>query len=232
MPGLDGLEATREIRRLEAQGPLSERGYRLPIVALTANAVEGDRARCLEAGMDHYLAKPLDSVQLIELLDVIVSSLAPRADNDNGSAIADEQPAACAETVVVDPPLGDKVTAAAEPFNFVELHHRCLGNQSFIDRILSKFIARLPEAVGELRAAAEPPEWLNIAQKAHALKGAAANLSAHELRLALGALETAGREQDQAKLAEALEAVEREAWRCLTYAAERAGMKLLTDQQP
>ncbi len=74
MPEMDGLTATREIRRLEAEGALKTRGYRLPIVALTANAIEGDRECCLANGMDDYLSKPLDAQKLIALLEVILAA--------------------------------------------------------------------------------------------------------------------------------------------------------------
>ncbi len=76
MPEMDGLAASREIRRLEAEGPLRQRGYHLPIIALTANATRGDRELCLAAGMDDYLTKPLDAIKLIEMLDAMVETLA------------------------------------------------------------------------------------------------------------------------------------------------------------
>ena len=66
MPEMDGFTATREIRRREAAGELPSR---LPIIALTANALKGDRERCLEAGMDDYLSKPIDSKQLQAMLE-------------------------------------------------------------------------------------------------------------------------------------------------------------------
>ncbi len=69
MPGMDGLTATREIRRLEAEGRLAGRRA---IVALTAHALKGDRERCLQAGMDDYLAKPIDPVDLHNLLTVVL----------------------------------------------------------------------------------------------------------------------------------------------------------------
>jgi len=74
MPEMDGFAATREIRKREAEGTF--RG-RIPIVALTANALIGDRERCLDAGMDEYLTKP---VQSAHLLQVLKTYLAPSSD--------------------------------------------------------------------------------------------------------------------------------------------------------
>ena len=65
MPSLDGFEATRAIREWEATGPDRTRAH---IIALTANAMAGDRERCLKAGMDDYLAKPVAPSELLERL--------------------------------------------------------------------------------------------------------------------------------------------------------------------
>jgi Amt family ammonium transporter len=67
MPGLNGFEATRKIRQLEAAGSIT--GPRRPIIALTANAIAGDRDRCLEAGMDDYISKPIDPDLLFKVIE-------------------------------------------------------------------------------------------------------------------------------------------------------------------
>jgi len=66
MPEMDGIEATQEIREFLAT--MDRNSKHLPIIALTANAMAEDRDHCLDAGMDDYLAKPIDKDELIELL--------------------------------------------------------------------------------------------------------------------------------------------------------------------
>jgi len=68
MPIMDGFEATKQIRQQVAER------YVLPIVAVTANAMEGDRERCLEAGMDDYIPKPVDAGVLTEVIEKYVRS--------------------------------------------------------------------------------------------------------------------------------------------------------------
>jgi CheY-like chemotaxis protein len=73
MPGSDGIEATRRIREAEAEGT------RTPIVALTANALEEDRAACIAAGMDGFLTKPLDRARLATALEAALGAKAKAA---------------------------------------------------------------------------------------------------------------------------------------------------------
>ncbi len=73
MPVMDGFDATREIRRLERGGHLpAGTGRRIPIVALTANAMKGDRERCLEAGMDAYASKPINPKELLSTIEQVL----------------------------------------------------------------------------------------------------------------------------------------------------------------
>jgi two-component system sensor histidine kinase/response regulator len=76
MPKLDGIKATEMIRERE-----KETGLHLPIIAMTAHAMKGDRERCLRAGMDDYISKPLNSKQLVETIDRVMNG---RAQNDAG----------------------------------------------------------------------------------------------------------------------------------------------------
>jgi len=68
MPKIDGFDATRQIRQLEEIS-----GNRIPIIAMTAHAMKGDKEKCLDSGMDYYITKPVDSKELIELIQKVVS---------------------------------------------------------------------------------------------------------------------------------------------------------------
>ncbi|MEA3314364.1 MAG: response regulator [Campylobacterota bacterium] len=68
MPNMNGIEATKEILKLEKKNNLKH----TPIIALTANALKGDRERFLEAGMDEYLTKPVNQKKLAEILNTII----------------------------------------------------------------------------------------------------------------------------------------------------------------
>src|SRR5690606_37682872 len=74
MPEMDGFEATQKIRELE-----QKTGRHTPIVAMTAHAIAGDRERCLDAGMDDYISKPLEKAELLELLERISRSTGTKA---------------------------------------------------------------------------------------------------------------------------------------------------------
>lgn len=73
MPGTDGYEAARRVRRWEAQRRESGLGRRVPIVAVTANAMKGDRERCIAAGMDDYITKPLEPTEVLRVLEHWIS---------------------------------------------------------------------------------------------------------------------------------------------------------------
>ncbi len=159
MPVLDGFEATRQIRHEERAGAMARKDSPTPIIALTANAVKGDRERCLAAGMNGYVTKP---VQPQELLNAIVEAVvanrggerlvqgdAPRisaTEPPNTAPPAKDAPAApIATTVCADDD--------APPIHFEELLARCVGNAEFCARILDKFSRRSVEQVEELREA-------------------------------------------------------------------------------
>jgi Amt family ammonium transporter len=208
MPELDGLAAPREIRKLESEGALESRGCRVPIVALTANAIEGDREVCLAAGMDDYLTKPLDSMKLIGLLEAMLKVESAAEIKECAGGLSPQQ-APSQEPEFCEP-----------PFNLELLLGRCLGNHGFVHRMLGKLAERLLNDILQLKITLAAGQIDKATPLAHALKGVAANLSAEPLRRAAEHLETVCRGSDAIKADQCLAVVGLEADRCLEYLSQ------------
>jgi Amt family ammonium transporter len=126
MPEMDGFDATRAVRARELQhgGILPGRATRIPIIALTANALKGDCERCLAAGMDGYITKPIDGAN--DARDDPLASPGIDADADDGET-------APAATTTAKPSTSERDGSAArpshraEPLDIDALLKRCLG---------------------------------------------------------------------------------------------------------
>jgi two-component system, sensor histidine kinase and response regulator len=177
MPVMDGYAASRAIRAWEAE---QGSGARIPIVALTANALVGDAQACLAAGMDHHLAKPYTRKQLATVLARwLPAHLVERmaANGDTAFATLGEDavatPAAAATT---EPALTlDSATLAAmraldEP-----------GEPSVLDEVIGMFLDEAPSQVAALQAAAKAGDGAALCRVAHALKSASFNVGAKRL---------------------------------------------------
>ncbi len=185
MPEMDGYEATREIRRLESEAGGAGRG-RVSVVALTAHALKGDRDRCLEAGMDDYLTKPLDPAQL----EAMLGKWLARPDPPTGADV----PGSAVEAAPPSPAVLD----------YPDLLKRCMGRHELARRLMGKFVESAGRHLAVLEEALGANDAEQVRVTAHTLKGAAANLSAGVLRELAADLERIGREQ---RLAEAPNAI-------------------------
>jgi two-component system sensor histidine kinase/response regulator len=181
MPEMDGFEATRQIRQLESQGKLPARSNRLPIVALTANALKGDRERCLEVGMDDYLSKPLQPEKLLATIESFLS----KADAITAKELAPTEAV---------PPAAMPQTHAG--LDIEPLLRRCRGNQAFVEKLLSKFRAESIQTLESLIRGLKESNGELAIRSAHSLKGMAATVSADRVSRAAGELETLGRAGD------------------------------------
>ena len=175
MPEMDGFEATREIRRQEA----SSSGKRVPIIALTANAMANDRAECLRAGMDDHLSKPFSMQTMQDMLDRWMP------------------PTAAGDAEVVE--LAARVTAkAAEVLDREVLEQlskvRMNGKPELLTRVINLYLVESPKLMAQLKAAAAAGDAPQIARFAHSLKSSSANVGATILSRYCADLEaTAGR---------------------------------------
>ena len=182
MPELDGYEATAQIREWESAAAPPGGPQRVPIVALTAHALKGDRARCLAAGMDDYLAKPLDPARLAEVLHRWLGA-----------------PAALLPPVGMSgaPPAAEsEATLGFDGVDATALLQRCGGREELARRLLHKFTAQAAADVRELEAAVGRQDAATTSAAAHRLKGSAANVSAESVRALAGELEVLGRSGD------------------------------------
>jgi len=160
MPEMDGFELTAEIRRREAGGT-----HRLPIVALTADALPGTEQRCLDSGMDGYLTKPIDSKLLAETLERWL-------------------PAAATLRRVPKPeakPSGSDITIDPLIFNSVRLKESFGSFGPEARDFLAGFIADAHGMAAAVTKAMEASDWKDARHHAHALKGAALSLGAVRL---------------------------------------------------
>ncbi len=180
MPEMDGLEATAAVRERE-----KATGGHLPIVAMTAHAMKGDRERCLAAGMDGYLAKPIRAADFFAAIEDAVRA-APSA--------APDEPA--------PPP--------AEVFHRAEALARVGRDKELLREVAAVFLDNLPSVLSAIREAVARRDGKALESAAHTLKGAVSNFGAPAAVEAALAMETMGREGDLSRVGEAFAALEEE----------------------
>ena len=208
MPVLDGFEATAEIRRREAD---RADGTRAPIIALTANALEGDRERCLAAGMDEYLSKPVGSR---ELGDVLARWLPERGARP--TAVSPDFEATADDPSVALPTLDEAVFAEV-------IGMAAEAPDGFLERLLGTFRASAAEDLAGLAAGLEAGDAALVAARAHRLKSGGANWGAARFAAACQALESAARAGELAEVPSLLERVAEAHATLLEALAERTG---------
>ena len=167
MPGVDGLETTRLIR--EKERPT---GAHVPIVILTAHAMKGDRERCLAAGADDYLAKPIVPHQLAA---VLARLLLPIVTPENRSS--------------------DLALEPRQPFDSEALLERLEGDRALLAEMVRLFDEEAPTLVDQARAAVDQADFAALQRVAHTLKGAIGNFAAGPAFHTAEELEMAARHQ-------------------------------------
>ncbi|HYX79865.1 MAG TPA: response regulator, partial [Actinomycetota bacterium] len=183
MPEMDGLEATRRILQ---RWPEGERPW---IVAMTAEAMSGDRERCLDAGMNDYVTKPIRVEELVAAI-----KRTPRR-GATGTAPAEE---ASSSSGAID---GAVLSQLAEGTG---------GDATFVSELIDQFVADAPGLVEAARAGLQARDPDGLRRAAHTLKSNAATFGAHGLADRSRALEDAAKAGELDRVAELLEAIGRE----------------------
>jgi PAS domain S-box-containing protein len=161
MPGMNGLEATAAIRNRE------DGGSRVPIIAMTAHAMKGDRERCLAAGMDGYLSKPIDAQQTIALVESLAAAaVAARADEASTTSSPSE-PTRLPTTAVFDPELALR---------------QCLNKLDLLQQMIAFFFKDADKFLPQMRAALEKGDLPEVGRLGHQLKGTLGHIAAGQAR--------------------------------------------------
>ena len=174
MPQLDGYAATKEIRSSQSK----VLNHKVPIIAMTANVMKGDREKCLAAGMDDYIPKPINTEKLLKVIEKWLLKT-----NDG-----------------VQP---EDIPCNIEPvntiFDMAGLIDRLLGDKDLAHEILDGFIADIPHNFNTLKEALDNEDAILIQEQAHSLKGASASVGAMALEKIAYQIELAGKAKDMIK---------------------------------
>jgi len=181
MPEMSGVEAVAEIRRREAS---LDPGRHIPIIAMTAHAMEGDREKCLAAGMDHYVTKPIDQRRLFAVIEGFLVRLQPAERSD----------------MKPNPPL-----LQLDPEVVLR---RFDGDRELLREVAALFLKDAPDHLVEIRRAISQGDGPALERAAHTLKGSVGNFSADSAYGTAFALEQMGRAGDFTRALEALTELE------------------------
>ena len=221
MPVMDGFAATTEIRRHEQQ---RGRSRSLPIIAITANALQGDRESCLAAGMDDYLSKPFTQQALGQTIGrwITLPRVAPAPQNGPGEAPAPSSPpgepeiagAPAGTAAVAAPPVAATVAPLLEPL----INRQALENiralsasngDALLERVLQAYLEDTPGHLRTIKAAIDSGSTVQIRKAAHSLKSSSANVGADALAQRCREMEQLGRNDTTAGAAALLDEMER-----------------------
>jgi CheY-like chemotaxis protein len=230
MPVMDGFQATAAIRKAEIPG-----GKHVPIIAMTAHALRGDSERCLAAGMDDYIAKPIRREALDEVIKRWsgVSSAAQPPFSRAGSLAslsalkqAMHEPSKM-EAIAGAPEAGDASGGGngAHAVDIRDALRRVGGDRAFLANLYRDFLSSLPERLSQISAAVAGADAEAVRLAAHSLKGAAAGIGALEISGAAIALERAASSADMGGSEEAVGKLAKAA-QALPDAAREAGLEI------
>ncbi len=204
MPVMDGIEATQRWRDHESQQELNQ----TPIVAMTANAMQGDRERCLAAGMQGYIAKPVKPVELYDEITRVIetaqgSASVPRsaestAELDDLLEIADSllcdvqvsSSASAKASTTQEPPMNE-----SEIYDWDKALDAVGGDESLLQMVLEMFLSECPQHRKNIQQALEQQDHSALAAAAHTLKGLLATFGAETSRELAKTLEAKAKQQ-------------------------------------
>jgi CheY-like chemotaxis protein/HPt (histidine-containing phosphotransfer) domain-containing protein len=209
MPVMDGYQATKSIREIELA--LAATGFvhsprtahRVPIIAMTAHAMQEYKELCLEAGMDDFLSKPLTRKELLAMVAIWVSESSKLA-SQTGTAFLNP----LSEPFLDSPPV-----IALDPGKPIDLERAIdefEGDKDLLSEVIAGFTEKVIEQIGSIRAALSCGDAETVRREAHSIKGGAAGLTAGNLSKVAFDLESKGKSEELSGGGEILDDLERE----------------------
>jgi CheY-like chemotaxis protein len=189
MPEMDGFKAAAEIRAKEAGT-----GRHIPIIALTAHAMKGDRERCLQAGMDGYVSKPIQSQELFRVMEEVFADT-----GRDGTSLRDRSPGEKASEQACNTVPEGEQRSGDEIFEEEKVLARVAGDRVGLQRAVEVHLARVPADWASIRTAVAGRQGSTVERLAHKLKGQVGIFSDRSAK-AVRDLETAGREGEPGRL--------------------------------
>src|SRR5262249_2021700 len=152
-------------------------GKHLPIVAMTARAMKGDRECCLQAGMDDYISKPVNPKELLACVQSVVENVAPSAQSEL------KEPPKTEPRLAVQQPKTTEAKQGAEPMatdaiNFEALLERVENDTTLLEEMIQLYTESSPRLIDDMESGLQRRDAAAIQRAAHTLKGALQNLSA------------------------------------------------------
>jgi CheY-like chemotaxis protein len=219
MPEMDGYAATREIRRLEQAGAIPSRGQRVPVIAMTASAMAGDRDRCIASGMDDYLTKPASMEALRTVLRRWIRPDTETPQNGESGGHVYAQP--LDPTRLESMPILDDASIAM-------LRDPDLGGEpEFLVEVVDAFLDDAPPRLETIKSTLASGDGDGLGRAAHSLKGSSGNFGAARLQALCADVEQCARAGQLGGLEPLVERLEAEyalvADQLLALAAEARG---------
>jgi PAS domain S-box-containing protein len=191
MPEMDGFEATRCIRDSRS----AVRNHEIPIIAMTAHVMKGDRERCLKAGMNDYISKPISLQALIELLGRL--QILPHKESYLKAASPDIENS---ENTPLNPLVFDRQA----------LIERAMNDEELARKLIAIFLKDLPKQVVALKENVEKGDMDNVKWYAHYIKGSSANMGAMALNTVAADMEKAGNDHQTAEISILMQELEKQ----------------------
>ena len=213
MPVMNGFQATEKIR---------EKGIQTPVIAVTANAVAGEKEKCIDAGMDDFLTKPFKKGDLVPVINKWLLGDEEVAELEELDSVSDDDVQDMEELTVDDPDIldldmGDEISEQPETaesgravFKYDEALNIFMGEREVLNEVLSEFRDRVAGQTVLMKELLESGKYEDLTREAHSIKGGSWNLAMERLGDEAALLEKSAKEKDKDNSEKYIKSVEAE----------------------